>query len=41
MLVNEKSFKYKCYEIGKAELSGKSDSFQEIATPKKVPLLKK
>ena len=37
----ESLFKYKCYEIGNAELSEKSDSFQEIPAPKKVSLLKK
>ena len=34
-------FKFKCSEIGYAELSEKSASFQEIPAPKKVPLLKK
>ena len=37
----ESLFKYKCYETGYAELSEKSDSFQEIPAPKKVFLLKK
>ena len=37
----ESRFKYKCHEIGYAELSEKSDSFQEIPAPKKVPLQKK
>ena len=36
----ESLFKYKCYETGYAELSEKSDSFQEIPAPKKVFLLK-
>ena len=35
----ESLFKYKCYEIGYAELLEKSDFFQEIPAPKKVPLL--
>ena len=37
-----KSFlKCECYEIGHAELSGKSDSYQEITASDKVSLLKK
>ena len=34
-------YKFKCYEIGYAELSEKRESFQEIPAPKKVTLLKK
>ena len=41
MLINGKSFQVKCYEIGYAELSEKSDFFQELPAPKKVSLLKK
>ena len=41
MLVNGKSFKYKCYEIGYAEPSEKSGTFQEIPVLKKVFFLKK
>ena len=37
----ESLFKYKCYEIGCAELLERSVSFQDIFAPKKVPLLKK
>ena len=37
----ESLFKFKCSEIAYAELSGKSDSFQEVPAPKKVLLLKK
>ena len=37
----ENLFKHKCYEIGYAELSEKSNFFQEITAPKKVPLVKK
>ena len=39
MLVNGKSFKYKCYEIGYAEPSEKSGTFQEIPVLKKVHIL--
>ena len=41
MLINGKSFQVKCNEIGHAELSEKSDFFQDIPAPKKVFLLKK
>ena len=34
-------FKFKCFVNGYAELSEKSDFFQEIPAPEKVPLLKK
>ena len=37
----ESLLRYKCYEVGYAELFRKSDCSQEIPTPKKVLLLEK
>ena len=37
----ENLFQYKCYEICHAELSEKSDFFQEIPAPEKVSVQKK
>ena len=41
MPFNGKYFKYKCYGNGYTDLSKISESFQEIAAPKKISLLKK